>query len=418
MSRTHRRRSRATPSSRRRRRSVSSGAVLLALAGCAALVIRWAPQDTPARASAPGTADLPATTTTAAKGGASAAGGTAGLLPGMPAPLDPNDLYAADGPGMLAPILQNVTPRVWVPNSDGHSVSEIDPATFGVIRTFDVGRNPQHVVPSWDLRTLWVNNDKGNSLTPIDALTGVVGAPVDVHDPYNLYFTPDGKSAVVMASADKQIVFRDPHTMAIQQALPVPCDGVNHADFSPDGRYMIVSCEFTPMLLKVDIVNHAVLGTLPLPGGMPQDVKIAPDGKTWYVADMNRNGLFVVDGDTFKTTGFIETGKGTHGLYISRDSKTMYVTNRGEGTISLFDFALEKVVGRWALPGGGSPDMGGLSVDGKQLWLTGRYNRVVYVIDTTTGKLLHKIPVGAGPHGLCFWPQPGRYSLGHTGILR
>jgi len=239
-----------------------------------------------------------------------------------------------------------------------------------------------------------------------------------VHDPYNLYFTPDGKSAVVMAEQDKEIVFRDPHTMAIQQVLPVPCDGVNHADFSPDGRYMIVSCEFTPMLLKVDIVNHTVLGTLPLPGGMPQDVKIAPDGKTWYVADMNRNGLVVLNGDTFQQTGFVPTGKGAHGLYVSRDSKTMYVTNRGEGTISLFDFALEKVIGRWALPGGGSPDMGGLSVDGKQLWLTGRYNRVVYVIDTTTGKLLHKIPVGAGPHGLCIWPQPGRYSLGHTGILR
>jgi YVTN family beta-propeller protein len=413
MPRTHRRRQRGIHP--RRRTRLSTGAALGLIVATATMLAHWAPSDHRAQASAPTTQE--ASTTTAATSGA-ATTPSQGLLPGMPAPLNPQDLYAADGPGMLAPILANVTPRVWVPNSDGHTLTEIDPNTYQVLHTYDVGRNPQHVVPSWDLKTLWVNNDKGNSLTPIDALTGQVGQSVDVHDPYNLYFTPDGKSAVVMASADKQIVFRDPHTMAVQDVVPVPCDGVNHADFSPDGRYMIVSCEFTPMMLKIDVAKRQLLGTLALPGGMPQDVKIAPDGKTWYVADMDRNGLFVLDGDNFKVTGFIDTGKGAHGLYVSRDSKTMYVTNRGEGTISLFDFATGKVTGKWVLPGGGSPDMGGLNVDGTQLWLTGRYNKVVYVIDTATGKLLHKIPVGPGPHGLCFWPQPGRYSLGHTGILR
>ena len=84
----------------------------------------------------------------------------------------------------------------------------------------------------------------------------------------------------------------------------------------------------------------------------------------------------------------------------------------------MIDFATEKVVRKWVIPGGGSPDMGGVSADGRVLWLSGRYNGVVYAISTVTGKLLAKIPVGSGPHGLCVWPQPGRYSLGHTGILR
>jgi hypothetical protein len=72
----------------------------------------------------------------------------------------------------------------------------------------------------------------------------------------------------------------------------------------------------------------------------------------------------------------------------------------------------------WRLPGGGSPDMGGVSADGRVLWLSGRYDSEVYAISTATGKLLHRIRVGRGPHGLCVWPQPGRYSIGHTGILR
>jgi DNA-binding beta-propeller fold protein YncE len=52
------------------------------------------------------------------------------------------------------------------------------------------------------------------------------------------------------------------------------------------------------------------------------------------------------------------------------------------------------------------------------LWLSGRYDAAVYAIDTRTGRLIRRISVGAGPHGLCVYPQPGRYSLGHTGIMR
>ena len=151
---------------------------------------------------------------------------------------------------------------------------------------------------------------------------------------------------------------------------------------------------------------------------MPQDVKISPDGKTWYVADMQTLRLWILDGDAFTTPTFLPTGAGAHGLYVSRDSKHLYITNRGEGSISVLDFATKTLIAKWKIPGGGSPDMGGLSADGTVLWLSGRYDGVVYAIDTTDGHLISKIPVGTEPHGLCVWPQPGRYSLGHTGILR
>jgi YVTN family beta-propeller protein len=170
-------------------------------------------------------------------------------LPGMPPLLDPKDVYAADRPNALSPVVRNFPSLVYVPNTESNTVSVIDPKTYKVIRTIPVGAQPQHVVPSWDLRTLWVNNDVGNSLTPIDAATGRVGKRIEVHDPYNLYFTPDGKYAVVMASLDRQLVFRDAHTMAVKKTVPVSCYGVNHADFSPDGRYFIVSCEFSGELL-------------------------------------------------------------------------------------------------------------------------------------------------------------------------
>jgi YVTN family beta-propeller protein len=342
------------------------------------------------------------------------------LLPGMPPPLDANDLYAADRPNALSDAVKNDVPRVYVPNHASNTVTVIDPHTNKVIETVHVPVGPEHVVPSWDLRTLWVNSDNGNALTPIDPATGKFGKPVPVNDPYNLYFTPDGKYAVVMAEAAHEIVFRDPHTMAVKKTVPVKCDGVNHADFSPDGRYFIASCEFSGDLLKVDTQKQEIIGQLhlPAPHSMPQDVKISPDGKTWYVADMQTSGLWIFDGDRFTAPKFLATGAGAHGLYVSRDSRQLYISNRGEGSISLLDFATGALTAKWKLPGGGSPDMGGVSADGKVLWLSGRYNSVTYAIDTTDGHLITKIQSGGEPHGLCVWPQPGRYSLGHTGILR
>src|SRR4030095_2682463 len=173
----------------------------------------------------------------------------------------------------------------------------IDPATFTVIDKFKVGLNPQHVVPSWDLRTLWVANNAENtkhgSLTPIDPKTGKPGRPVPVDDPYNMYFAPDGKSAIIVAEALKRVYFRDPQTMAMQWSLPTPnCGGINHADFSIDGRFAIFTCEFQGGLAKVDLVERKVIGYLKLSkGGMPQDIRISPDGRLYYVADMRANGV-------------------------------------------------------------------------------------------------------------------------------
>ena len=136
---------------------------------------------------------------------------------------------------------------------------------------------------------------------------------------------------------------------------------------------------------------------------------------------MMADGVFVIDGVSFSEIGFIATGIGAHGLYPSRDATELYVSNRGPthgpGSVSVIDFARRAVKVTWFIPGGGSPDMGNVSADGKMLWLSGRFDDVVYAIDTTSGQV-QTIPVGQEPHGLTVWPQPGRYSLGHTGNMR
>jgi YVTN family beta-propeller protein len=354
-------------------------------------------------------------------------------VPGMPPVTDPTNLYSETTAGKLSPAVATALPRVYVPNLKSNDVTVIDPATLKVVDRFPVGVNPQHVVPSWDLTTLWVTNNAEHrtdgTLTPIDPVTGKPGQAVPVDDPYNMYFTPDGRSAIVVAEALKRLDFRDPKTMALQGSVAAPdCAGINHGDFSIDGRYLIMTCEYRGRLVKIDWINRKVLGYLKLSGGgIPQDIRISPDGKVFYVAELRRGGVYVIDGDAFKEIGFIKTGVGTHGLYPSRDATKLYVANRGSsriggkprgpGSVTVIDFATRQIVARWPIPGGGSPDMGNVSADGKRLWLSGRYDDVVYVVDTTTGEVT-TIRVGEEPHGLTVWPQPGRYSLGHTGNMR
>ena len=194
-----------------------------------------------------------------------------------------------------------------------------------------------------------------------------------------------------MAEARERIDFRDPHTMKLQHSLHVPCRGVNHADFTADLTTFVVSCEYSGKLLVIPADGSRVASVIDLnaistPGAtdamaamrgggpaeyidpgttaMPQDVRLVPDGSTFVAADMLRNGLWLVDAATFKVRGFLPTGKGAHGVYPSRDGSVLYVSNRDEGSISVVDAATLKVRTLWRLPGGGSPDMGGVTADG------------------------------------------------------
>ncbi|MGH2972503.1 MAG: YncE family protein [Gaiellaceae bacterium] len=333
----------------------------------------------------------------------------------------PGNVYAYDRANMLRGAARHARSLVYVPNSQSATVDVIDPRTYRIVEHFRTGLLPQHVVPSYDLTALYVTNDLGNSLTAIDPRTGKPDGTIPVADPYNMYFTPDGRFAIVVAERLHRLDFRDPHTFVLRHSLTVPCVGVDHMDFSADGRYLIASCEFSGQLIKVDVRRQRVVGVLDLPdgrAGQPQDVRISPNGRIFYVADLAAGGVWEIDGSRFRVRGFIRTGAGAHGLYPSRNGDDLYVSNRAAGSVSVISFKTRKVVATWHIPGGGSPDMGGVSANGKVLWLSGRYNSDVYAFSTANGRLLARIAVGAGPHGLCVWPQPGRYSLGHTDNMR
>jgi YVTN family beta-propeller protein len=307
--------------------------------------------------------------------------------------------------------------RVYIPNVGDATVDVINPKTFRLVDHYAVGQIPHHVTPSWDMKKLYVNNEASSSLTVIDPGTGEPKGIVQVPYPYNLYFTPDGKEAIVVVERLQTLQFRDPRTWRLLGSVYIPSLGVDHMDFSADGRYLLASSEWGGAVTKVDTHKMRITGQIDL-GGAPVDVKLSPDGSVFYVADQGFGfgGVHVIDPKTMRQVKFIPTGAGAHGLYVSRDTKSLYVANRLAGSISVIDFATRTVSATWHV--GGSPDMLQLSPDGTQLWYADRYNASVSVVDTRSGRLLHRIPVGFYPHGIAYFPNVGRYSLGHNGVYR
>ncbi len=328
---------------------------------------------------------------------------------------EPVNVYAATLEPRVNPAVAALPLRVYVPNSMAASVDVIDPKTFRIIDHYKVGVIPHHVFPSWDMQKLFVGNTASNTLTELDIRTGKPVRTIPVPDPYNIYWTLDGRKAIVIAERFNRIDFRDPDTWNLIKSVPIPWSGVDHGDLTADGRYWIGSTEFDGVVVKVDTVEMKIAGSLRV-GSLPIDVRLSPDGTVLYVANQGLHGVHLIDPGTMKPLGFIKTGRGAHGLQVSRDTRSLYVSNRLGGSINVIDFATRKVTATWNV--GGSPDMMQLSHDGRQLWVSNRFHASVTVVDTVTGKVLKVIKCGAEAHGLTYFPNLGAISIGHNGVYR
>ena len=407
---------RPDPSSPRRERPpIRFTVVIVAVAALVGALALWRlvdDNDVPARSAAT------RHPTASGEPSAPASGARSPAAPGSPARPSPTDIYAAIRGPELSPAVQGDPSYVYVPNGVPGTVEVIDPRTYRIVRTISLGYRsfPEHVTPSWNLRWLYVDTSAANELAVIDPRTGKLSRIIHgIEHPYNLYFTPDGSRAIDVAEYFNRLDFLDPHTWKLIKSVPMPCSGPDHLDFSSSGTYLMLGCEFDGHDVKVDWRRMRVMRTMDI-GGLPVDVKLAPDGRDFFVANQGTGGVYVIDPIRMKVRKFIRTGRGAHGMAVGRDTTKLYLSNRLAGTISVLDFASRKVVHTWHV--GGSPDMLQVSPDGSQLWFSNRYGTTVSVVSTANGHLIRSIQVGGDPHGLTYFPQPGRYSLGHNGVYR
>jgi len=350
--------------------------------------------------------------------------------PGAPTPSSPTVLggvYWATISGQIDPRWSSIPARVYVPDERSGDVVVIDPATYKIVGRFNVGAYPEHITPGWDGQTLFVNNMNGGTLTEIDPRTARPnGITIKVPNPYNLYFTPDGSRSIIVEDMlhgsptdPNGLLFLDRKTWKKVGFVPIPWAGANHLDFSADGKILFLSCEYSGRIVAVDVARMKVIASLNV-GGSPTDVRLSPDGSVVFVANQIRNGVDLIDTRTLAYVSFIRAGAGAHGLAISRDTTRLFITNRHAGSVSVVDIASRKVVATWVI--GGTPDMVAETPDGSRLWISNRYSGTITIakpiVDSRSGAVIKTIATGLNPHGLAYWPEPGRYSLGHNGNMR
>ena len=281
---------------------------------------------------------------------------------------------------------------VLVVNSGAASLSVVDMTTHKEIRRIPVLREPHHVMLTPDRRDLYVGDTGGNEILDLDPATFALRQRFPVADPYQIGFSPDGKLLTVNGLARNQVDIYDAASMKLVKRFPLHTMP-SHMAYAPDGSRVFVSLQGTNRLAAIDLRAMKVL--------YETAVGDTPAGVLWLngkilVALMGVNGVAVVDPANGHVERIVPTGEGAHQLFLSPDKRILYVNNRVESTTTALDAATLAVQRTYKVPGG--PDDIDFAPDGK-LWITQRFAHGVAVLDPVSGAV-ESIKVGRSPHGL------------------
>jgi DNA-binding beta-propeller fold protein YncE len=280
-------------------------------------------------------------------------------------------------------------------NSDDDSISVIDSGNYREISRLHIGRSPHHLIATPDASTLVIAMSGSNELVLIDRVTGVEKQRITASDPYQIGFSPDGKWFVAASLRLDRIDIYDAHTFQVVRRLSAS-SMPSHIAFSRDSSTVFVTLQGTSGVTSVDLASGKVNWTAPV-GPQPAGIITRPGG-TLLVGVMGSDYIAEIDPSNGGVIRRIVTGAGAHNLLAAPDGKTLYVTNRVAGTISVLDADTLAAKGLLQAPGG--PDDMALSPDGHELWVTGRWHAWVDVIELASGALKTTVSVGRSPHGI------------------
>jgi YVTN family beta-propeller protein len=280
-------------------------------------------------------------------------------------------------------------------NSDDDSLSVIDGDTYKETSRVHIGRAPHHLMLTPDQHYLIIARSEGNELVFIDRATGAIAKRVEVSDPYQIGFSPDGKWFVSNSLRLDRIDIFDAATFELKHRLPA-ATMPSHIAFSTDSKSVFVSLQGTEKVIGIDLASGATEWTTVV-GRQPAGMWTDKAGNI-LVAVMGSDYVAELDPKTGSVLRHIVTGRGAHNFQASPDGKQLYVSNRVAGSVSVLDPDTLAVTGVIQAPGG--PDDMMFSPDGSQLWVTGRWRASVDVIEAASGALKATIPVGRSPHGI------------------
>jgi YVTN family beta-propeller protein len=290
---------------------------------------------------------------------------------------------------------------VVVLNSRDATVQLLDQATGADNGTFAVGKEPHHLMPTPDNKSVIVASSVGNELIFLDPITGKIQQRLtDVLDPYQIGFSPDQKWFVSTAlRMDRVDIYQYVGgKLVLSRRVPMP-RMPSHIAFDAASTTAFITRQGSDQVSALDLKTGVIKWTLAV-GKLPAGITMTPDDKYLLVGIMGSDYVEVIDWRTAKSVKRIKTGNGAHNFRAVGDKRHVFVSNRVQNSINIIDQVTLENVGMIPVPGG--PDCMELSSDGKTLWVTQRWIKKVAVIDVASRKIIKMIPVGRSPHGVFF----------------
>ena len=243
-------------------------------------------------------------------------------------------------------------------------------------------------------------NQGANSVTLIDVATDTAYGTVSTgQQPHHVVGTPDGKEFWVTLYKENRLQVFDTKTLKEVVSVDV---GASNDDitFEPSGKRVFVSLGGADAVAVVDTAGKKLLQTVKV-GKTPHGIKVTPDGKLLLVTNTADNTVSVLSlGDSVAVQGTVRTGNNPFEVAISDDSATAYISNFLGDSITVIDLKASKAVG--TIRAGKQPAMVAFSQsNGKQLIAVANTGSSdLWLIDPATKKLVTRVPVGAGAHGV------------------
>ncbi len=304
--------------------------------------------------------------------------------------------------GLLWPVFASAQNGVAVIlNSRDASVSLIDTKTYLEVGRVDVGKEPHHLYPTADGKSLIVANAASDDLHYLDPLSGQIQKRIRlIGDPYQIGFSPDQKWFVAAALRLNRVDLYSNigGELKIVKRIPI-ARAPSHIWFSADSRFVFVTLQESDEVAAIDLTKEEVVWRVKL-GRQPAGIIVTPDDRYLLVGVMGENYVQVIDWRTQTLVKQIVTGKGAHNFRGLGDKRHVFVSNRVSGTISKIDLNTLSVVDQFSVPGG--PDCIEVTADQKQLWVTTRWAKQVSIVDLAQRKVVRNIEVGRSPHGIYF----------------
>lgn len=247
---------------------------------------------------------------------------------------------------------------VWVTatahdGGDMEQVIVIDPvANHSILKKINVGVNQHlgHIVLDTASTYAFATANEAGQVIQIDAKTYTevkrynLGA---TYEPHGLRYSKGNLYVANMGAKSMSII-----NISSGQIDEVPLGGMAvQTAVTPDGKYAFASLYDTKEVAMYDIQTKQVI-KIALPAGALGPIQLypTPDNKLLYVCDQGgvgtdpvSNKVYVIDIAASSVTNTIDVGNAAHGVVVSNDGQSVYVTNSKSNTVSVIDVATQKV---------------------------------------------------------------------------